>query len=179
MWTIGNHQIWCLTRWMGGKHAGLSFLCGPAWSSLFQCQLMSWSIERAHCQALLHCIILCYMDADSSVDETAFGWAFPLFFRCKTFLASNETNKVVSIKEAVKNLYSDQRVVQIARDQSNKGVIQSIQQTSHSWNTIFWQLRLEQSLTLTMSGMCERSAFDTFYHMDNGLVTFYTNLSGL
>ena len=27
-----------------------------------------------------------------------------------------------------------------------------------------------------MSGMCERSAFDTFYHMDNdekGLVTFY------
>ena len=35
---------------------------------------------------------------------------------------------------------------------------------------------LAQSLTLTMSGMCERSAFDTFYHMDNdekGFVIFY------
>ena len=35
---------------------------------------------------------------------------------------------------------------------------------------------LERSLTLTMSGMCDKSAFDTFYHMDNdekGLVIFY------
>ena len=35
---------------------------------------------------------------------------------------------------------------------------------------------LQRSLTLTMSGMCDKSAFDTFYHMDNddkGLLTFY------
>ena len=34
----------------------------------------------------------------------------------------------------------------------------------------------ERSLTVTMSGMCDRTAFDTFYHMDNdemGLVTYY------
>ena len=64
---VNNHQIGRLTRWIGGKQAGPSFLRGQAWSSLFQCQLMSWSIEQAHCEALLHCIILCYMDADSSL----------------------------------------------------------------------------------------------------------------
>ena len=37
-------------------------------------------------------------------------------------------------------------------------------------------LPLARSVTLTMSGMCDKSAFDTFYHMENdekGLVSYH------